>query len=79
MRLKKRNYKEEYNKFQSSDEQKKERAKRNKNRRRLLKLGKVFKGDNKDVHHKGDKTKIEPASVNRGRKEKSRLKGSSRK
>ena len=79
MRLKKRNYKKEYNKFQSSDEQKKERAKRNKNRRRLLKLGKVSKGDNKDVHHKGDKTKIELASVNRGRKEKSRLKGSSRK
>ena len=79
MRLKKRNYKEEYNKFQSSNEQKKERAKRNKNRRRLLKLGKVSKGDNKDVHHKGDKVKIEPASVNRGRKEKSRLKGSSRK
>lgn len=77
--LKKRNYRKEYDKFQSSKEEKKNRAKRNKNRRKLVKLGKVKKGDKKDIHHKGDKLRVEPRSVNRGRREKSRLKGSNRK
>ena len=79
MRLKKRNYKDEYKKFQSSDKQKKERAKRNKNRRRLLKGGKVSKGDGLDIHHKGDNLTVMSASKNRGMPEKSRLKGSKRK
>jgi|TARA_R100001015_G_C4597626_1_gene152727 hypothetical protein len=79
MRLKKRNYKDEYKKFQSSDEQKKKRALRNKNRRKLTRGGKVSKGDGKDIHHKGNNLTVEPASKNRGRKEKSRLKGSKRK
>ena len=79
MRVKKRNYRKEYDKFQSSEKEKKNRAKRNKNRRKLMKGGKVSKGDGMDVHHKGDKLIVEPASKNRGRKEKSRLKGSTRK
>ena len=79
MRLKKRNYKDEYKKFQSSDKQKKERAKRNKNRRRLLRGGKVSKGDGLDIHHKGNNLTVMSASKNRGMPEKSRLKGSKRK
>ena len=79
MRVKKRNYRKEYDKFQSSEKEKKNRAKRNKNRRKLMKGGKVSKGDGMDVHHEGDKLTVEPASKNRGRKEKSRLKGSTRK
>ena len=77
--VKKRNYKKEYKKFQSSDKEKKNRAARNKRRRKAEKKGSVKKGDGKDIHHKGSKTKVEPKSVNRGRKEKSRLKGSRRK
>jgi hypothetical protein len=79
MRVKKRNYRKEYDKFQSSKKEKKNRAKRNKNRRKLMKGGRVFKGDGMDIHHEGDKLTVEPASKNRGRKEKSRLKGSTRK
>lgn len=75
----KRNYKKEYKKFQSTEEQKKKRAKRNKNRAEAKKAGRVKKGDGKDVHHKGDKTKVMSASKNRGKKEKSRVKGSKRK
>ena len=79
MRLKKRNYKDEYKKFQSSKKQKRERAKRNKNRRRLMRGGKVSKGDGLDIHHKGDNLTVMSASKNRGMPEKSRLKGSKRK
>lgn len=75
----KRDYKDEYRKFQSSKSQKKERAKRNKNRREAERSGRVKKGDGKDIHHKGNKTKVMSASKNRGINEKSRLKGSSRK
>tara|TARA_R100001463_G_scaffold50674_4_gene101147 strand:- start:481 stop:726 length:246 start_codon:yes stop_codon:yes gene_type:complete len=76
---KKRNYKKEYKKFQSSSKSKKNRAARNKRRRYAVKKGKVKKGDGKDIHHIGSKTRIESKSKNRGRKEKSRLKGSKRK
>ena len=78
MRLK-RNYKKEYDKFQSSREQKRRRAGRNKRRRKFLKLGLVKKGDGNDIHHKGAKVRIMKASKNRGISEKSRLKGSKRK
>ena len=47
-----RDFKDEYAKFQASPEQKKARAKRNKNRREMLRTGKVSKGDNMDVDHK---------------------------
>ena len=79
MRVKKRNYKKEYIKFHSSTKEKKNRAGRNKRRRKAEKEGKVKKGDGKDIHHKGKRIKIEPRSINRGRKEKSRVKGSKRK
>jgi hypothetical protein len=75
----KRKYKKEYKKFQSSEEQKKKRAKRNKNRDEAEKSGRVKKGDGKDVHHEGKKTTVMSASENRGKKEKSRVKGSKRK
>ena len=77
--VKKRNYRKEYKKFQASKQEKKNRAARNKRRRKAEREGRVKKGDGKDIHHKVSKTKVEPKSVNRGRKERSRLKGSRRK
>ena len=47
-----RNYREEYDKYQSSSKSKKDRAKRNAARRKLMALGAVSKGDGKDVHHR---------------------------
>jgi len=49
---KKRDYKAEYAKYQGTEEQKKNRAKRNAARRMLMKEGKVQKGDGKHVNHK---------------------------
>ena len=46
-----RDYKDEYEKFQSSSQSKKDRAKRNKNRRKALRDGRVTKGDGKDIDH----------------------------
>ena len=48
----KRNYKQEYKQNQSSPSEIKRRASRNKARRKLAKLGRVRKGDGKDVDHK---------------------------
>jgi hypothetical protein len=79
MKAKKRDYKDEYKKFQSSEKSKKDRAKRNGLRRLFTRLGKVRKGDGKHVHHEGDKAEVMPASKNLGMPEKSRLKGSKRK
>ena len=47
-----RNYKSEYQNYQGTEEQKKNRAKRNNARRRLEREGRVSKGDGKDVDHK---------------------------
>lgn len=47
-----RNYREEYRKFHSSEASKKDRASRNKARRLAEALGKVRKGDGKDIDHK---------------------------
>lgn len=69
-----RDYKREYATYQGTEEQKKNRAQRNKARRQLTKEGKVHKGDGKDVHHvkafdkggtNGDGLKAVPASTNR--------------
>jgi hypothetical protein len=69
-----RDYKTEYAKYQGSDEQLKNRAERNKARAKLMKAGKVSKGDGNDVAHvkakdKGgsikDGLKVEKASANR--------------
>jgi len=71
----KRNYKEEYANYQGTEEQKKNRAKRNGARRMLEKDGRVRKGDGKDVAHKkalskggsnsSSNVKVESASSNR--------------
>jgi hypothetical protein len=69
-----RNYKREYELYQGTDEQKKNRAQRNAARAKMMKEGKVSKGDGKDVAHvkafdKGgsNKTglKVEDANSNR--------------
>ena len=67
-----RDYKDEYKKFQSSPKSKKYRAELNKYNR---KKGTYGNGDGKDASHKGGKISgFEKESVNRGRREKSRLK-----
>jgi hypothetical protein len=69
---KKRDYKAEYKKFQSSTKSKKYRAELNAYNR---KKGTYGNGDGKDASHKGGKIAgFEKESVNRGRREKSRLK-----
>tara|TARA_R100000951_G_C2626977_1_gene176319 strand:- start:727 stop:981 length:255 start_codon:yes stop_codon:yes gene_type:complete len=50
--VKKRNYRKEYDNYQGTEQQKKNRAKRNAARREMEKAGKVSKGDGKDVAHK---------------------------
>jgi hypothetical protein len=46
-----RNYRLEYQKYQSSEKAKLERASRNRARRELMAKGVVAKGDGKDVDH----------------------------
>jgi hypothetical protein len=46
-----RNYRNEYEQYQGTEEQKKNRAKRNAARNKLMKAGRVRKGDGKDVDH----------------------------
>ena len=68
----KRDYKDEYKKFQSSTKSKKYRAELNKYNRDKNTYG---NGDGKDASHKGGKiVGFESEAKNRGRKEKSRLK-----
>ena len=68
----KRDYKDEYKKFQSSDKSKKYRAELNKYNRDK---GTYGNGDGKDASHKGGKiVGFESEKKNRGRAEKSRLK-----
>lgn len=47
-----RNYKKEYENYQGKPEQIRKRSLRNKARRKMEKLGKVRKGDGKDVDHR---------------------------
>jgi len=73
----KRDYKKEYAKFQSSPKRKKYRAELNKYNREK---GNYGNGDGKDASHKDNKISgYETESKNRGRREKSRKKGSTRK
>jgi hypothetical protein len=51
-----RDYKKEYEDYHAKPEQKQRRAQRNSARRKMEKLGKVKKGDGKDVHHKNFNT-----------------------
>ena len=46
-----RNYESEYANYQGTEEQKKNRAQRNKARRLMVREGKAAKGDGKDVDH----------------------------
>ena len=72
-----RDYKDEYKKFQSSDQKKKYRAKLNKYNRDK---GTYGNGDGKDASHKNGKILgFVDSSSNKGKKEKSRMKGSTRK
>ncbi len=71
-----RNYKEEYKHFHSKPDEKKRRAGRNAARRKMAAVGKVKKGDGKDVHHKDGNAlnnkrknlRVESRSKNRARK-----------
>ena len=66
-----RDYKDEYKKFQSSTKMKKYRAELNKYNRQK---GTYGNNDKKDASHKDGKIKgFEDESVNRGRREKSRI------
>lgn len=69
-----RPYKKEYEQYQGTEEQKKNRAQRNAARRKAIREGKAAKGDGKDVAHKKaiskggtnkDGVRIEPKSSNR--------------
>jgi hypothetical protein len=69
-----RDYKAEYEKYQGTPVQKRNRAKRNAARAKLMKTGKVKKGDGMDVAHvrafdKGgtnaDGLRVEPKAKNR--------------
>jgi hypothetical protein len=64
----KRDYKKEYEKFQSSEGQKKKRAGRNNARRKAIKNGTVKKGDGMDMSHTKNGVVKKPRSVNRGSK-----------
>lgn len=70
-------------KWDSTRKYKKARAARNKARRHAIAEGKASKGDNLDVHHSQGTsteqgTRVISAKSNRGKREKSRLKGSKR-
>lgn len=47
-----RNYRDEYLKYQASEQDKRDRAKRNKNRREFEREGRVSKHDGRDIDHK---------------------------
>lgn len=49
---KKRPYKKEYEEYHGTEEQKRNRARRNNARRKMEREGKVSRGDGKDVDHK---------------------------
>lgn len=51
-----RDYKSEYDNYHSSEKAKKKRAENNAARRKMEKVGKVSKGDGKDVAHKNNLT-----------------------
>ena len=56
MPSKPRNYKREYKKYHAKPTQKKRRAQRNAARSKMTKVGKVRKGDGKDVDHRDRNT-----------------------
>lgn len=54
-------------KYQASEEQKKRRARRNRDRRRAIADGKVKKGDGKDIHHTDDDNMTGPVVRDRSK------------
>jgi hypothetical protein len=76
----------EYEKYQSSDKAKAERAARNNARRSALRSGRVHKGDNKEIDHINSSPRDNSPSnirvvsrrTNRSKKENSRRRGSRR-
>ncbi len=52
-----RDYKKEYRDYHGKPEQKKRRADRNSARRKAQRAGRVHKGDNKEVDHRGSHRK----------------------
>lgn len=76
-----RNYRQEYDEYQGTELQKKNRAKRNAARAKLARTGRVKKGDGKDVDHvkplskggsnTGGNLRVKSASANRSFKRKS--------
>ena len=62
-----RNYRKEYDNYQGTEEQKKRRAVRNRDRRKALKDGRVSKGDTKDIHHQDQKNLKKPVVRNRSK------------
>ena len=75
--IEKRNYRKEYDNYHSKPEQRANRSKRVLARRKVMKKGKVKKGDGKDVHHEDgnpqnnseDNLKVLPKSKNRSMNE----------
>jgi len=70
-----RDYKAEYAKYHGTDDYKKDRASRNKVRRKALRDGKIKKGSKMDIDHKDgnprnnspSNLRIVPRSVNRAK------------
>lgn len=69
-----RDYRKEYDDYHGTEEQKKRRAQRNKDRRKAQRAGRVSKGDGKEVHHPdakrkgkslGSRTRVVKKSTNR--------------
>ena len=74
MAKKKRNYRKEYDEYHGTEEQKKRRAERNRDRADAEKDGRVKKGDGKEVDHvnaprkgslAGSKTRVISKKANR--------------
>lgn len=76
----------EYSRFQSSKKAKKDRAARNRNRRRAEREGRVRKGDGKEIdhvdsnprHNGPSNLRVVSRRTNRAKKENSRRRGSRR-
>lgn len=66
-----RDYRKEYDNYQGTEKQKKNRAKRNAARAKMEKAGKVHKGDGKDVIHRNGNPQNNSSS-NLGVQEKSK-------
>ncbi len=58
----KRNFRQEYDRYQGTPEQIKRRDSRNKARRMMEKAGKAHKGDGKDVEHKNGNPLVDKMS-----------------